>query len=109
MSCRWLSLALSSNKNVMAKVDPGIHRRQRGRALCVNADSWVTPVARRAVPAGLRAVLCRLVRTGAGAGGALLVPRPVLDLALSSCGTPSSRRSQAARPPGAALGTIDRL
>lgn len=36
------------------------------------------PVAGRVVPAGRGAVSCRLVRTSAGEGGALLVPSPGL-------------------------------
>jgi hypothetical protein len=42
----------------------------------VKADALIRPVVGGAVPAGLRNGSCRPVRTGAGCGGAFLVPPP---------------------------------
>jgi len=56
-----------------------------GDLFCVKADVLVRPVASWAVPAGRRTGLCHPVRTGAGRGGALLVP-PARHLILTTLG-----------------------
>ena len=72
-----------------------LHYSAEGERFRVNADCCAPAVARRTVPAGRRAVLCHPARTGAGTGGAFLVPRAGRALLLPR--SPTAGRSSGRR------------